>query len=80
MQLYPEIYGSGTTEGKAASDYFQKWGWDATIFDLCKGKVWNLSKVLNTNIHEFHLFLAYKIDTRKLKHKIMNQNSNTIEL
>jgi hypothetical protein len=49
---------------------------------MCKGKVWNLEKVLNTNIHEFHSFLSYEIDTRKLKAKIMKQgnNTNTIEL
>ena len=80
MQLYPEIYGGGTTEGKNASEYFEKWGWDATIFELCKGKIWKLETVLNTNIHELHLFLAHKIDKQKLKHKIMTRNTNTIEL
>jgi hypothetical protein len=79
-RIYPEIYNGGTSEGKHASDYFEKWGWDATIFEMCKGKIWKLDKVLKTNIHEFHLFLAHKIDAQKLKHKIMNKNSNTIEL
>jgi hypothetical protein len=32
------------------------------------------------NVHEVHLFLCHKIDKQKLKHKIMNQSSNTIEL
>lgn len=39
-----------------------------------------MNKVLNTNIHEFHLFLAYKIDAQKLKYKISKGNTNTIEL
>lgn len=60
--LYPEIYDGGTSEGRVASNHFEKWGWDATIFEMCKGKVWKLNSVLKTNIHEFHLFLAYKID------------------
>jgi hypothetical protein len=49
---------------------------------MCKGKVWKFKEVTETKIHIFHTFLSYKIDTQKLKAKIMKQgnNTNTIEL
>ncbi len=35
---------------------------------------------MQLKIHEIHVFLAHKIDKQKLKHKIMTNKSNTIEL
>lgn len=39
-----------------------------------------MDKILKMNVHEVHLFLSHKIDKQKLKHKIMSNNTNTIEL
>jgi len=49
-ELYPEIYGSGTSEGRIASDYFEKWGWYATIDELAKGRLWKY-KYKNSEVH-----------------------------
>lgn len=34
---------------------------------MAKGKIWKLDFVINTNVHEFHLWLAEDIDKEKLK-------------
>lgn len=34
---------------------------------MAKGNVLRFDKILNLNVHEFHTFLAHKIDRRKLK-------------
>lgn len=78
-ELYPEIYGSGTSEGRIASDYFEKWGWYATIDELAKGKLWKYKEVLKLNIHEIHLYLAHRLDKKKLKAEIMKPK-NEIQL
>jgi len=78
-ELYPEIYGGGTSEGKQAQEHFEKWGWYAMIFELAKGKIWKLKEIEKMNVHKAHLFMAYKIDDRKLKYKL-SQGANTIQL
>jgi len=51
------------------------------LYDLAKGKIWKLKEIEKMNVHKTHLFMAYKIDNRKLKHKIaQGQNKNTIQL
>ena len=64
---YPEVYGSGTSEGRKASEYFEQWGWYSTIYELAKGKPWKMDYVTNMGVHEMHTFLAHKIDLQKLK-------------
>lgn len=71
QELYPEIYSGGGSSEEMASSFFEKWGWYATIFDLAKGNILKIDKVLDKNIHEFHLFLAHKIDKQKLKERLM---------
>jgi hypothetical protein len=72
--LYPEVYGGGTSEGNSALEYFNKWGFYATLFDLANGNKSELDILLQTNIHEIHTLLACRNDTMKLKHSIQTQN------
>ena len=65
--MYPEVYGSGTSEGRKASEYFEQWGWYSTIYELAKGKPWKMEYITNMKVHEMHTFLAHKIDLQKLK-------------
>jgi hypothetical protein len=72
-ELYPEIYkGSGTSES-LSTDYFEKWGWYATLVDVSKGDILKMAKVFKKNVHEFHLFVAHKIDKQKLKERLMKR-------
>jgi hypothetical protein len=80
---YPEIYKGGSSEGADAQNYFQKWGWYATIKALSKNKPWKVSKITDMNIHEIHNFLAADIDEKKFKHKLATKGAddpNTIYL
>jgi hypothetical protein len=61
------VYGTGTSEGNQAVDYFTKWGWYATLNELAKGNILKFDKILKMNIHEVHIFLAHKNDLSKLK-------------
>lgn len=74
-ELYPEIYKSSGTSESLSTDYFQKWGWYATLVEISKGDILKMSKVLNKNVHEFHLFVAHKIDKQKLKERLMKIKS-----
>lgn len=78
-ELYPEIYAGGTSEGKVASNYFEKWGWYATIDELAKGNLLKYEKVLKLNVHKIHLYLSHKIDKQKLKAELMRPK-NEIQL
>ena len=80
VELYPEIYEGGTSEGSTASNYFRKWGWYATIDELAKGNILNYKKIVKLNVHEIHLFLAHKIDKMKMKASVMKQSTNSIEI
>ena len=77
---YPEVYGGGTNEGSTALDYFVKWGFYASLFELGNGDLFEIRKLGKANIHEIHVVLACKKDTMKLKHKIQTGNKNTIDL
>ena len=73
------MYSAGTSEGQQASDYFGKWNWYATWYELAKGNILKMEKIGKMNIHEIHLFLAHKIDRAKLKSKL-RQGKNVKEL
>ena len=75
-ESYPEIYGSGTSEGSEATGYFEKWGWIASIDELCKGKRWKWEYFLNMNVYEFHLTLAHKLDKDKMKARVRQKAIN----
>ena len=67
------MYAGGTSEGNNALDYFNKWGFYATLYDLADGSLINLDRLLVTDIHKLHVMLAIRNDTMKLKHTIQNQ-------
>ena len=71
-ELYPEVFQSGTTESES-SNYFQKWGWYATIDSMAKGKIWHYDKVTNTNVHKFLLYLCHKRDKQRVKEMIIKK-------
>lgn len=72
-QSYSDVYGGGTKEGVDALDYFNKWGFYATIYELGNGDLFKIDKLLKENIHKTHVVLACRNDTMKLKHKIQTQ-------
>lgn len=78
QELYPEIYGGGSSE-REAIEYFEKWGWYATIHRMAKGKFWRFKEIEELNINEFHMFLAHDIDLQKMKTKL-RQGKNTTAL
>ena len=61
------MYGGGTSEGIAALNYFNKWGFYASVFELAEGKHFEIDKLLNENIHKLHVTLAIRNDTNRLK-------------
>ena len=65
-ESYPEVYGGGTSEGVKALDYFAKWGFYASIYELGNGNHFEVKKLLNENVHELHVTLAIRNDTNKL--------------
>jgi len=67
------VYSGGTNEGNTALNYFNKWGFYATVYDLGEGDLDRVDKLLSTNIHKLHVLLSIRNDTLKLKHKIQNQ-------
>ena len=77
---YPEVYSGGTSEGSSALDYFNKWGFYATLYDLGGGNLFEIKKLGKQNIHEVHVLLAIRNDNMKLKHKIQSNTTNTTEL
>ena len=60
------MYGGGTSEGAIALNYFEKWGFYASIYDLAKGNHFEIDKLLKENIHNLHVTLAIRNDTNKL--------------
>ena len=70
IDLYPEVYGGGTSEGNAAIEYFEKWGWLATIDEMAHGKVWKYEYIEEMNVHELHIALAHKNDKKRLEAKL----------
>ncbi len=71
--LYPEVYSGGTSEGNSSLEYFKKWGFYDTVYDLGESNIDRVDKLLDTNIHKIHVLLAIRNDTMKLKHNIQNQ-------
>ena len=67
---YPEVYEGGTSEGVKALDYFSKWGFYASIYELGNGNHFEVKKLLEENIHEIHVTLAIRNDTNKLKSEL----------
>jgi hypothetical protein len=72
-QTFNDVYGSGTSEGVSALDYFDKWGFYASIYELANGDLFKIDKLLKENILKTHVVLACRNDTMKLKHKIQTQ-------
>ena len=64
------MYEGGTSEGRNASDYFSKWGWYSTLYELAGGKPWKFDWVLKWNVHEMHVFMAHKKELKRLKAKL----------
>ena len=78
---YPEIFnGSGTSEGKQASDFWFKWGWYATIVELASNDLLKINEVLEMQANEMLLFLAHKLDRAKLEASLRKPNSNVTQL
>ena len=74
---YPEIYGSGTSEGDGALSYFEKWGWYATIESLAKGNILKMDKILDKPHGETLVFLAHRIDKQKLEAQLRKRKTGT---
>tara|TARA_R110000782_G_scaffold124681_1_gene216161 strand:- start:254 stop:490 length:237 start_codon:yes stop_codon:yes gene_type:complete len=72
-ESYSDVYGGGTSEGVDALNYFEKWGYYATIFDLAGGDLFKIDRLLKESVHKTHVVLACRNDTMKLKHKIQTQ-------
>ena len=47
-----------------------KWGWYATIVEISNDNVHKVDETLRLNVHEFHIFLAHKIDKMKMLHAV----------
>ena len=78
---YPEIFnGSGTSEGKQASDFWFKWGWYASLYDLCQGDMTKMPTVLDTPALEMLMWMAHKLDRAKLEASLRKPNSNVTQL
>ena len=74
---YPEIYGgSGGTE-KQSLDYFEKWGWYATLEMLANGDILKMDSVIDIKVFPFHNFLAHKLDKQKMEATIRRGNNVT---
>ena len=61
------MYSGGTSEGVSALNYFDKWGFYASIYDLAKGDHFEIKKYLAEDIHKLHVTLSIRNDTNKLK-------------
>ena len=72
-QSYPEIYEASGGE-KQATDYFKKWGWYVSIEMLANNDILKIDKVLATKVHEFHTFLAHKLDRQKIEEQLRKPN------
>ena len=70
---YPEIYESSGGE-KQASSYFKKWNWYVSIDMLANSDILKIDKVLATKVHEFHTFLAHKLDRQKMEAQLRKPN------
>jgi hypothetical protein len=67
------VYGGGTSEGVDAKNYFEKWDFYATLYDLAGGDLFMIDRLLKENIHKTHVVLACRNDTMKLKHRIQTK-------
>jgi len=72
-ESYPEIYESSGGE-KQATDYFVKWGWYVSIEMIANNDILKIDKVLATKVHEFHTFLAHKLDRQKMEAQLRKPN------
>ena len=70
---YPSVYGGGTSEGADALNFFNKWGFYASISELAKDNFYERRKLGKENIHELHVALSYRNDKNKLEHKIQTK-------
>tara|TARA_R110000787_G_scaffold29293_1_gene79423 strand:+ start:165 stop:428 length:264 start_codon:yes stop_codon:yes gene_type:complete len=70
---YPSVYGGGTSEGGDALNYFNKWGFYASLYELGEGKHFEIKRLGGENIHELHVTLSIRNDTNNLKHKIQTK-------
>jgi len=61
------VYGGGTTEGKLALNYFEQWGFYASLYELANEDYFKLQELLKEDIHKIHVHLSIKNDTNKLK-------------
>jgi hypothetical protein len=58
-------------------DYFIKWGWYPSILKIAKGDFLKIDKVVKSNIHKVHVFLAHKIDAQHLKKELRSTGNTT---
>lgn len=65
--MYPNIFGKGTDEGSIAEQFFDKWGWYATVYQLAGKNLLNMEAVFNTNIHELLTFEDHRKDRDQLE-------------
>ena len=72
-ESYPEIYESSGGEQQAAG-YFKRWGWYVTIDMMANNDILKIDRVLETKVHEFHIFLAHKLDRQKMEAQLRKPN------
>ncbi len=75
---YPEIYETSGGE-KQTVNYFSKWGWYVTIEMLASGDILKMDSVLEKPVHEFHTFLAHKLDKQNME-AVLRKGSNVTQL
>ena len=61
------IYGGSGSSENGSSEYFEKWGWYATIDMLAGNDILKIDLVLDKPVREFHTFLEHKLDKDKLE-------------
>ena len=77
-ESYPEIYESSGGE-KQATDYFKKWGWYVSIEMIANNDILKIDRVLEIPVHEFHTFLAHKLDRQNME-AILRKGNNVTQL
>ena len=51
-----------------------KWGWYVSIEMLANHDILKIDRVLETKVHEFHTFLAHKLDRQKMEAQLRKPN------
>ena len=69
-----ELKGPPLGDTRCNSDYFVKWGWYVSIEMIANNDILKIDKVLATKVHEFHTFLAHKLDRQKMEAQLRKPN------